>query len=163
MMVPPLSESVAMVSPHNTGRQRHSQATTQPRLIKHKFFFVFCFFFWRGSASEDQTYRRPPVTHHHYISAQYHHIPEVTLSRGNERRTGKEGRRDVTLCNMFTTWEPLHPCTVPSVWLDNTPTGRESPMAKTWISTVWSEYTVNATSSMCAEHQRRKYEVKIAV
>lgn len=99
MMVPPpppppplLSESMAMVSPNNTGRQRHMEAMTQPRLIKHKFFgyffFLFCLFLWRGSASEDQTYQRPPVTHHHYISAQYHHIPEVTLSRGNKRRMG---------------------------------------------------------------------------
>lgn len=76
MMVPPLSESMAMVSPHNTGRQRHSQATTQIQTHQAQVFFFF--FFRRGSASEDQTYRRPPVTHHHYISAQYHHIPEVT-------------------------------------------------------------------------------------
>lgn len=105
----PPSESMAMVSPHNTVQQRYSQATTQPRLIRHKA-LLFSFLGGRGSASEDQTYRWPPVTHHHYISAQYHHIPEVTLSRGNERRTGKEGRRDVTVCNMFTareTWTPV--------------------------------------------------------
>ena len=61
------------------------------------------FFFWRGSASEDQTYRWPPVTHHHYISAHYHHIPEVTLSRGNERRTGKRGGGTL----LFVTWSQL--------------------------------------------------------
>lgn len=41
---PLLSESMAMVSPNNTGRQRHTEAMTQPRLIKHKFFGCFFFF-----------------------------------------------------------------------------------------------------------------------
>lgn len=113
-----------------TARWQHTTQTHQTQ--------VSLFFFWRGSASEDQTYRRPPVTHHHYISAQYHHIPEVTLSRRDERRkTGKEGtRRDVTLCDVVTTWENVAPCTVPSVGLDNAPTGREATMAVTRISTV---------------------------
>lgn len=63
----------------------------------------------RGSTSEDQTYRWLPVTHHHYISAQYHHIPEVRLSRGNRRSMGEEGGRDSTLCNTATAWETERP------------------------------------------------------
>ena len=101
MMVPPLSESMAMVSPNNT------RGTIRPQYNPDS--TSLSFFFWRGSASEDQTYRWAPVTHHHYISAQYHHIPEVTISRGNERRRGRRGRRDATLCDMFTTqgtWRP---------------------------------------------------------
>lgn len=64
---------------HRTAEAQSGHNTTQT----HQAQVFFVFLIWRGSASEDQTYRRPPVTHHHYISAQYHHIPEVTLSRGN--------------------------------------------------------------------------------
>lgn len=88
MMVPPLLSPWQWFHPtiqdsRGTVRPQHNPDSSGTSL--------FFFFFWRGSASEDQTYRWPPVTHHHYISAQYHHIPEVTLSRGNERRTGERG------------------------------------------------------------------------
>lgn len=49
--------------------------------------------------SEDQTYRWLPVTHHHYISAQYCHIPQITLSRGYMGEHGglgvEEGQPDI--------------------------------------------------------------------
>lgn len=87
MMVPPLLSPWQWFHPTT----QDSRGTVRPQHNPDSSGTSLFFFFWRGSASEDQTYRWPPVTHHHYISAQYHHIPEVTLSRGNERRTGERG------------------------------------------------------------------------
>lgn len=96
MMAPPqLSESEAMVSPHNTGQQRtrsgHNTTQTHQARVSWAFFFPSLSLGGEGGGlSEDQTYRRPPVTHHHYISAQLApHSSRFTLSRGGRRGGGR--------------------------------------------------------------------------
>lgn len=112
---PPLSESEAMVSPHNTGQQRtrsgHNTTQTHQARVSWAFFFPSLSLGGEGGGlSEDQTYRRPPVTHHHYISAQLApHSSRFTLSRGG-RRGGGRGASLFGWC----------------VELDNTPEGRDS-------------------------------------
>lgn len=114
MMVPPLLSPWQWFHPttHSTAEAQSGHNTTQTHWAQGSF---FSFLGGRGSASEDQTYRWLPVTHHHYISAQYHHIPEVTLSRGDERKTGKEGRRAslFVTCSQPGIRGPLH---CPKCW-----------------------------------------------
>lgn len=114
MMVPPLFwvHGNGFTPQHRTAEAQSGHNTTQTHQAQVSFFF----FFEGGSASEDQTYRQPPVTHHHYISAQYHHIPEVTLSRGSGRRTGKRGGGGTSLsvtCSQLVKHGALH---CPKCW-----------------------------------------------
>lgn len=85
-----------MVSPHNTGQQRHSQATTQPRLIRHKSLF---FSFGGGALVKTKLTagRLSPtiITSQHNITT----FLRLHFQEGMKGGRGKEGKRDVTLGN----------------------------------------------------------------
>lgn len=86
-----------MVSPHNTGQQRHSQATTQPRLIRHKSLFFFSFGGGALVKTKLTAGRLSPtiITSQHNITT----FLRLHFQEGMKGGRGKEGRRDVTLGN----------------------------------------------------------------
>lgn len=134
-----------MVSPHNTGQQRHMEAMTQPRLIKHKFFgyfFLFSFVYFFGGGALVKTKltngRLSPtiITSQHNITT----FLRLHFQEGIKGGRGKEGRRDVTSLKHGHNLGNIAPHTAQSVWWDNTLTGRESIVARTIISTAWYDY-----------------------
>lgn len=140
MMVPPHRLSPwQKVSPHNTGQQRHSQVTTHNQDSSST---SLSFFFGGGALVKTKLTagRLSPtiITSQHNITTFLRlHFQEGMKGGG----PGKRGRGGMSLfVTCFTTWENVAPCTVPSVGLDNAPTGREATMAVTRISSSVCDY-----------------------
>lgn len=112
MMVPPFLSPI--VSPHNTWQQgpQHNPDSSRTSLLEGRV----------GRPNLPLTACHPPSLHLSTVSPHFW----LYFQKGVRRGQGKEGRRTSVFVHSLGN---VALCAVPSVWLDNRPTGRESPTA----------------------------------